>query len=171
MIIKGRRAFHSIECLLQHTHALEAKAKAKKLAKMYLDKKHKRRDKSDLQRAKEAAKKACHAYIRARDNGQRCICCNRSTEGVKTNAGHYFESSQYPYLRYHEDNIHLQRVDCNHFKSGNLGDYRTNLIKKIGEARFNFLEANKSTKIVRTEDDYRLIEASYKEKLACIKDR
>lgn len=119
---------------------------------------------SDLKVRKNAARKACHDYIKARDLGKPCICCSESLGDV-FHAGHWHPSNMNPFIRYHEDNIHGQRVDCNYFKGGDSGSYAKNLIEKIGQERFDWLEENKSKPIKRTAEDYKEIEQYYKNKL------
>ncbi len=119
---------------------------------------------TDLKTRKASAKKACHDYIRARDYGKPCICCNRSL-GSKYDAGHFLESGNNPRIRYDEDNIHGQNVYCNQYQGGNSDDYRGNLIKKIGLERVERLESMKGGTIKRTCEDYKEIEKYYKNKL------
>lgn len=119
---------------------------------------------NDLTTRKNAAKTACHTYIRARDNGLPCICCGEPT-GKDSQAGHWIPSGQNPQVRYDEDNIHLQRLNCNYFKGGDSGNYKYNLIKKIGIARTELLESKQGGVMKRTCDDYRKIEKYYRDKL------
>jgi hypothetical protein len=55
-------------------------------------------------------------------------------------AGHYRSVGAHPELRFEPDNCHAQCAQCNNFKSGNLTEYRANLIKKIGLQRVEWLE-------------------------------
>ncbi|STY61393.1 Bacteriophage Lambda NinG protein [Mannheimia haemolytica] len=45
-----------------------------------------------------------------------------------------------PELRFNEDNVNRQCSVCNNHKSGNIVNYRINLIEKIGLERVEFLE-------------------------------
>ncbi len=119
---------------------------------------------NDLKTRKNAAKTACHTYIRARDKGLPCICCGEPT-GADSQAGHWIPSGQNPQVRYDEDNIHLQRLNCNYFKGGDSGNYKYNLIKKIGITRVEALESKQGGVMKRTCDDYLEIERYYKDKL------
>lgn len=78
-------------------------------------------------------------FIRARDAGNPCISCRRST-GAKVNAGHYRPTSTAPELRFNEINCHLQCEHCNTFKSANLTNYRPALVEKIGLSLVDWLE-------------------------------
>ena len=122
---------------------------------------------SDLKTRKAGAKLACHRYIKERDKGLPCICCNRPLDG-KVDAGHYLESGNNPQIRYDEDNIHSQSVYCNQYQGGDSDDYRGNLIKKIGIERVNRLEDLKGGAIKRTCEGYLAIERHYKEKLKAL---
>lgn len=124
---------------------------------------------NDLSTRKEAAKTACHAYIRERDRGQPCICCGKPISD-QNQAGHYLESGNNPKIRYDEDNIHLQSLRCNFFKGGDSGSYRINLIQKIGLERVERLESMKGGTVKRTHQDYKEIEIYYKEKLKVLRE-
>lgn len=122
----------------------------------------------DIKTRKAAARKACHEYIRARDKGKPCICCGKPL-GDDYHAGHFIPDSVGSFTRYHEDNIHGQRIDCNFFKGGDSGDYKENLIDRIGFDRFQYLMENKNVIVKRTAQDYAAIERYYKEKMVGIK--
>jgi len=124
--------------------------------------------KNNLKTRKDAAKKACHDYIRARDSGKGCICCNKPL-GNNFHAGHWLESGNNPQIRYDEDNIHGQRLDCNFFKGGDSGDYQENLIIKIGLDRVNKLKNLTGGTVKRSPDEYKIIEKYYKNKLEELK--
>ncbi len=137
------------------------KSKEKEFAAM--KKEYKKNKKSTRERA---TREACHAYIRAVSDGF-CISCEKPLqEGF--HAGHFIESGNYPFIRYNEDNINGQCVSCNSYKGGNSGDYRVNLIKKIGAKRVQWLDDNKNKPIKRTAQDYKEIELYYKEKLKAL---
>jgi hypothetical protein len=119
---------------------------------------------NDIKTRKDAAKKACHEYIRLRDKGKPCICCGKPL-GDDYHAGHYIPDGNHSFTRYHEDNIHGQRVDCNFFKGGDSGDYKENLIKKIGIERHQFLMDNKNVIVKRTAQDYAEIEQYFRDKI------
>ncbi len=119
---------------------------------------------NDLKTRKDAAKTACHKYIKARDMGQACICCGRPL-GNNYDSGHFLESGNNPIIRYHEDNIHSQSVYCNQFRGGDSDDYEGRLRHKIGDARVDWLLANTGGPVKRTAQDYKQIEDGYKAKL------
>jgi len=119
---------------------------------------------NDIKTRKEAAKTACHAFIRKRDYGKPCICCGREYK-ESFHAGHYLESGNNPRIRYDEDNIHGQSDYCNTYQGGNSDDYKGNLIKKIGLEKVEMLESLKGGTMKRTAQDYKEIELYYKDKL------
>ena len=112
----------------------------------------------------EAAQKSFNAYIRFRDSNDSCISCNRST-GCKVNAGHYKSVGSSPELRFNELNVHLQCEHCNLFKSGNIENYRINLINKIGAESVEWLEGPHEPKKYTCEE-LKEIELKYKQKKA-----
>jgi hypothetical protein len=124
---------------------------------------------SDIKTRKKAAKDACHLWIKIRDKGLPCICCNKPM-GEHGNAGHFHESGNNPRIRYDEDNIHYQIIQCNMHHGGDSDDYRGNLIKKIGIARVERLDSLKGGTMKRTCEDYKEIENYYKLKIKNFND-
>lgn len=104
-----------------------------------------------------------NAYIRARDAGQPCISCQRSS-GAKINAGHYLAVGSHPELRFEELNNNLQCEHCNTYLSGNQLEYRKGLIAKIGIEKVEWLESKHEAKKY-TIDEIKEIKAKYKQKL------
>lgn len=84
-------------------------------------------------------------YIRLRDRDEPCISCGRFHEG-QWHAGHYRTVGAAGHLRFNEDNVHKQCAPCNNHKSGNVTEYRINLVKKIGVERVEALENNNEIK-------------------------
>ena len=132
------------------------------------DKEHKKLKRefydNDIKTRKAGAKKACHDYIRARDKGKLCPCCNEPL-GDTFHAGHFLESGNNPAIRYDEDNIHGQRVYCNTFRGGNPVGYEKGLRERIGDKRVDRLFSMKGDPVKRTAEDYKEIEQYYKQKL------
>lgn len=109
------------------------------------------------------AQQVFNKYIRLRDKGQVCISCQK--ECKKENAGHYFNANNHWAVRFDENNVHLQCEHCNTYLSGNLNEYRTNLINKIGIANFELLENKaKQTRKFTVEELKQIIE-TYKQKI------
>ena len=114
-------------------------------------------------RLKEKAQTVFNKFIRFRDKNLPCISCGH-TSGRQFHAGHFKSAGQNPQLRFNELNVHKQCSICNNYKSGNLDNYRMNLIKRIGIENVEALESDKSVKKY-TEDDYKNIIVKYMEKL------
>ncbi len=161
-----KKGYSSVECLTSHTREKLRIKLQKEQKKRNAEFKRKVKE-NDLKTRKDAAKRACHKYIRERDKGKPCICCGRPL-GVKYDAGHFLESGNNPKIRYHEDNIHAQSVYCNQYKGGNSDDYEGRLRLKIGNDRVDYLLSNKGGTVKRTCDDYREIEQYYKDKLEAL---
>lgn len=108
-------------------------------------------------------------YIRERDllNNEPCISCNLYKNSAH-DAGHYRAVNSAKGLRFNEDNCHRQCVQCNQHLSGNLINYRMNLLKKIGKERLDFLE-NYNERVVFSIDQAKEIITKYKEKVKILK--
>ena len=78
-------------------------------------------------------------FIRLRDNDEPCISCQRHHTG-QYHAGHYLTSKAHPEIRYNEFNVNKQCRPCNEFLSGDIANYRINLIAKIGQKNVDILE-------------------------------
>ena len=87
------------------------------------------------------AQAAVNAYVRLRDQDLPCISCQRHHQG-QYHAGHYRSVGAMPSLRFNLWNIHKQDSACNAQLSGNLIEYRINLVKKLGIERVQWLEGN-----------------------------
>jgi len=110
------------------------------------------------------AQQVFNKWIRLRDKGQPCISC-RDNFPKKENAGHYFNANNHWNVRFDEDNVHLQCEYCNTYRSGNLTNYQTNLIKKIGQTKYDELceKSNKTRHF--TIDELKQITEEYKKKI------
>jgi len=94
---------------------------------------------------KKEAQAAFNSFIRERDKELACISCGRNSKkkvlrGAVFHAGHYRSRGANPELSFVEDNVHKQCAYCNKDLSGNVTNYRINLIKKIGAKRLEWLE-------------------------------
>ena len=78
-------------------------------------------------------------WIRTRDKALPCISCQRHHSG-QYHAGHYKSVGSSPELRFNELNCHKQCSPCNNHLSGNITNYRANLIQKIGISQVQWLE-------------------------------
>lgn len=112
---------------------------------------------------------AFNAFVRLRDQraGHSCICCGKPLEwgklGGAVDAGHWRSTGSASHLRFHEDNCHAQRADCNRYGAGRAVDYRIGLVSRIGIERVEAIErSNEVTKWTR--EGLRAIKAEYQAK-------
>lgn len=108
--------------------------------------------------------KIFNTYIRERDLKKPCISCDKSLIG-KFDAGHYFTVGAYPNIRFNEDNVHGQCVECNQHKHGNIAEYSIRLPYRIGQQRYDklLMERNDSNKL--SIEDIKQLISDYKEKI------
>ena len=85
------------------------------------------------------AQAAINKYVRIRDLKYPCISCGRHHQG-QYHAGHYKTTGAYPELRFNLRNIHKQCSVCNNHLSGNIMNYRINLVNKKGVDLVEWLE-------------------------------
>lgn len=103
---------------------------------------------------------AFNAWVRARDATQPCISCGRFHQG-KNDAGHYRTVASAPELRFEPLNCHLQCSPCNTHKSGDIVNYRINLVQRIGAENVAWLEGPHEAKKY-TIDDLKTLTAHYR---------
>lgn len=130
---------------------LQRLAREKKAAKEAKEKRAENREaKKKLKRRGDYVKEAqaaFNAWVRARDAGLPCISCGRGdgqvayqSVGGSWDAGHYRSVGSCPELRFEPLNVHKQCKQCNNNKSGNVVEYRINLVKRIGKDKVEWLE-------------------------------
>ena len=151
------------DCLLNWTK--ENPVEMKKAYNKQVAKEHHEMKANNSGTRKAASKISCHTYIRARDVGKPCITCPKILVEGDFDAGHFMESGNFSFTRYHEDNIHGQCKKCNRFKGGMLIEYEKNIRLKLGDEKVDWIHANKNKVTKRTVEDYRIIEKYYKDKL------
>lgn len=91
----------------------------------------------------EKAQDLINKRVRSRDSANGffiCISCNELKPTKQMNAGHYYPKEFYKSVRFDLNNIHGQCVRCNKYLSGNLIEYRKNLLLKIGEKNLEQLD-------------------------------
>ena len=153
-----------IDCAMQLAHEKKVKvAECDRLDTVRKDRVRKERLKTRRDWEKEA-QAAFNAFIRARDKDMPCICCglplSAGDVGGAYDCGHYRSVGSAPHLRFHEDNAHAQRKQCNRWGAGRAVDYRLGLIARIGLARVEALEADQEPRKY-TADELRAIKAKY----------
>jgi hypothetical protein len=110
------------------------------------------------------AQQVFNKWINLRDKGLACISCDKPITG-RVNASHFWNANNHYNVRFNEDNVHSSCITCNQFLSGNLLEYRTRLISKIGIERFNILEAESKETRKFTKDELKEIINIYKLKI------
>jgi hypothetical protein len=146
----------SFECSYTHAKAVRIKTERKETREAKV------RLKSKSEWLKEA-QTVFNQFIRLRDKDLPCISCQRFHTG-QYHAGHYLTTGAHPELRFDEINVHKQCSACNNYLSGNIVEYRINLINKIGIDAVNYLESKHQPKHY-TIEDIKTLKAIYKEKV------
>jgi hypothetical protein len=89
------------------------------------------------------AQAAVNRYIRARDRNKPCVSCGCDLSvnyGGTTDCGHYRSRGSASHLRFNLLNMASQCSRCNRYLSGNIVEYRKELINRIGVERVEALE-------------------------------
>lgn len=118
----------------------------------------KKTSKSRVKTLEKKLDKIFSLYIRLRDSKDfqhkyfRCISCGEVKPFEKADCGHYF-SRKNQSTKYSEVNCHAECSGCNRFKADHLHGYHDNLLKKIGQERFDLLqwESNQTKKYTEFE--------------------
>ena len=151
----------SIECAIILGQQAQEKAKRKEI------KARKEQIKTRSDWTKEA-QVAFNAFVRERDKSKPCICCGMPLTldaiGGGYDCGHYRSTGSAPHLRFDERNAHAQRKVCNRYGAGRAVDYRIGLIKRIGLAAVEALEADQEPRKYGIEE-LREIRNTYRMKL------
>lgn len=149
-----------IPCSL--AYAKTASEASRKRAENKAHREAKERVKTKGEHAKEA-QAAFNAFIRKRDELLPCVSCGRHHQG-QYHAGHFRSVGSCPELRFEPLNVHKQCAPCNNHKSGNVIDYRIELMRRIGLEAVEWLEGPHEPKRY-TIDDLKAIKAEYRQKL------
>lgn len=103
-------------------------------------------------------------FIRLRDENKACISSSGSKQcSGQRHAGHYRSVGSAPHLRFDERNCHGQCAHCNNHLSGNLINYRREILERLGHESVEALEADNNPKHY-TIDDVKKIMEYYKAK-------
>jgi hypothetical protein len=137
-------------------------------------KKSKRETKEKLAKIKtrqehlREAQRFFNQYIRIRDQALPCISCQRFHTG-QYHCGHYRSVGSSPHLRFNEHNTAKQCSACNNHLSGNIINFRINLIKKIGIEAVEAIESDNEAKHYSIEE-IQAIKVKYKRMTKELKD-
>jgi len=122
------------KCALELQHEKAEKKQKREIR----EQKQKLKTKSEYVKEAQAS---FNRYIRQRDIHLPCISCSRFHQG-QWHAGHYRTTAAAPQLRFNEDNVHRQCAPCNNHKSGDIVNYRQELLNRIGAEKVEKLETN-----------------------------
>jgi len=136
-------------CSTEHA-IMYAQNKLKNERKRALNERKKMYWYNDRSRQLKEAQKAFNEFIRLRD-GNKCISCGKIVSG-QIHAGHYRTVKAAPQLRFNQFNCHSQCAQCNNYMSGNIVEYRINLVKKIGIKKVEWIESMNDYKKLTTEE-------------------
>ena len=171
---KFRPSFNSTQvvcspkCALAHAPANQQKArKAIDQRERREIKVRKEKLKSRADHLKEA-QVVVNQYIRLRDADLPCVSCGRFHDG-QWHAGHFRSAGGHPELRFEPLNIWRQCAPCNTHKSGDLVNYRAELVRRIGAEKVEWLEGPHEAKRY-TIDDLKAIKAEYRAKIKQLKE-
>lgn len=157
---QGFQTWCSPDCGYKLSQAKQSKERAKvEKAERAEIRQAKERIKSRGDHLKDA-QTAFNAWIRERDAALPCISCGRHHEG-QYHAGHYRTTAAAPELRFEPLNVHKQCAPCNNHMSGNIVEYRINLVRKIGAEAVEWLEG-KHEPAKLTIEDIKAITAKYR---------
>ena len=150
----------SPSCAISYTKVSNEKEKRATELKSRRETKEKLEKFKTKQEYLKDAQRFFNKYIRLRDANLPCISCGRFHTG-QYHAGHYRTVGAMPALRYDENNVHKQCSACNNHLSGNIINYRINLINKIGIEKVEWLEGRHEPKKYSI-DDIKAIKVHYK---------
>ena len=105
---------------------------------------------------------AFNEWVRLRDADLPCVSCGRHHEG-QYHSGHYRTVGGNPELRFEPLNAWKQCAPCNNHKSGDIVNYRIELVKRIGVEKVDWLEGPHEPKRY-TVEDLKAIKADYRAK-------
>jgi hypothetical protein len=151
---------YKYECQVTYATAHALKSQEKRVKAERKDLRERREKAKPLSWHKSEAQRWANKFVRLRDAALPCISCQRFHSG-QYHAGHYRSVGASPELRYEELNIHKQCSACNNHLSGNIINYRINLIHKIGQEAVDWLEGKHEARHY-TIDDLKAIKAKYK---------
>ncbi len=162
----------SLECAVLIAVAAGAARKAKIARNDRVSKRAERvADKAKIDKTKSIGELKAEAqvpfnqWVRLRDElaGEPCICCDRmptsaeALTGGAWDAAHYRSRGSADHLRFDERNVHRSLKHCNTYGHR---DYRGGLIRRIGQAAVEALEAEQT--VVKWSADYLIwVKAEY----------
>lgn len=145
------------DCVTAWINDVKTKQWTKKKAQL-------KKDLMTVQDYVKIAQQVFNKYIRLRDKGKPCIACG-STNMKKINASHFYSAGGHMAVRFDERNVHSGCEHCNTFLSGNLLQYRDNLLAKLGNDEFERLTEEAMKTRHYTREELKEIIDTYKKKI------
>lgn len=114
-------------------------------------------------------------FIRLRDSKPydykycKCISCGRILPYEDFDAGH-FHSRIHMATRFNEDNVHAECRRCNRFSADHLIDYQVNLIRKIGQKKFDALNIKARSTYKYSPWELEILIKHYKDEIKKMKE-
>ncbi len=143
-----------------------AKAITKQAREELKERREKLKSKSDHMRETQAV---FNEWIRLRDAALPCVSCGRHHQG-QYHAGHYRTVGANPELRFEPLNVHKQCAPCNNHKSGDIVNYRINLVQRIGAEAVAWVEGPHEPQRY-TIEDLKAIKTLYRAKIKQLKEQ
>jgi gamma-glutamylcyclotransferase (GGCT)/AIG2-like uncharacterized protein YtfP len=117
----------------------------------------------------KAAQIVFNTYIRLRDKDKNCVSCGVKL-GKTFHAGHMFSVGAYPNLRFNENNVNGQCVECNLHKHGNVKEYDLRLQKILSDKEYTELLESRNKPLKLTLDEVKELIYIYKQKIKELKN-
>lgn len=150
----------SVSCAIALTEARKAKQSLDQAKQERADRRAAReriKTKGDYMRETQTA---FNEWIRERDRDLPCVSCGRFHQG-QWHAGHYRTVGANPELRFNPLNVQKQCAPCNSHKSGDIVNYRIELVKRIGVDQVEWLEGPHEPKRY-TIEELKAMKASFR---------
>jgi hypothetical protein len=167
------KAYKTTQRVCSYDCAIEyAKHKRQKdeLKKWNQRKKELKKNLETLTQLAVKVQKTVNEYVRLRDAGKPCVSC-----GIKYasnfQAGHLYPSGTCWSVRFDPRNIHVQCRQCNMNKSGNLNEYRKNVLSRITERDLKELDALAHQTAHFTKHDLHKIKSDFEARIDEIKKK
>ena len=149
------------QCLIEWGRMAERKKAKREIRQM-------RENIKSVSAYRRELQKVFNEFSRLRDSKEPCISCGKPLP-VKYDAGHFYSVGSYPNLRFNEDNVHAQCVECNQHKHGNLLEYAPRLTERIGFERASKLMVLRNEPLRLSLDEIKQLIEQYKWKVKTLK--
>ena len=159
--------FCSMTCAIGYGQKNGAKAREKAKDKEHKQLKRRVKDEDKSFQLKKT-QTIFNRYIRLRDDLLPCVSCGRHHSG-QLHAGHYRSVGSAPELRFEPKQVWKQCAPCNNHLSGNLINYRVELINRVGQDVVDWIEGPHKPKRY-TIDELKELQKHYSQLIKGIED-